>query len=133
MRGPGHTVELVQVIGHHPQIDQPAEKLGQHLDIIVDPPQQHGLIQHGHAGIHQPAKGGGHVGIDLGRMVAVHDHESRQPRAPQPGQKFIVHPLGNHDRQPRVDAEPAKVGDFGKLPGDFRQAAIVRSSAGRHR
>ncbi len=27
MRGPGHAVELVQVIRYHAQIDQPAEKL----------------------------------------------------------------------------------------------------------
>ena len=58
-------------------------------------------------------------------MVAVHHHESGQPRAPQPSQQFLVDALGDHDRQPGVDAKSAKVGDFSELPGDFREAAVV--------
>ena len=52
---------------------------------------------------------------------------SRVPRSQ--ASKFIVYPLRNHDRQAGVNPQPAKVGDFGKLPGDFRQATI----AGRQR
>ena len=92
MRRPGHRVQLVQVIRHYPQIDQPLAQLGQHVGPIVDAPQQDRLVQHGNAGIDQPPEGTGHVAVDLGGMVHLHHHdgskagcrESRKSARPSP-------------------------------------------------
>ena len=31
MGGPGHAIQLVQVVRHHPQVDQPLAQFGQHV------------------------------------------------------------------------------------------------------
>ncbi len=49
---------------------------------------------------------------------------SRVPRSH--AEQLVVDPLREHDRQPGVDPQPAKMGDCGKLPGDLGQPAIGR-------
>jgi len=75
MGRPRHRVQLVQVVGHHPQIDQPLTQFGQHVGPVVDPAEQHGLVQQGHARIDQPAECLGHRRVDFGRVVHLDHHD----------------------------------------------------------
>ena len=78
---PGHTVQLVQVIGHYPQIDKPAVKFGQRLGVVVDAPQEYGLGQQRHSRPDQPTQCRRHGRIDFGRMIHMDHHDGRKPGA----------------------------------------------------
>ena len=45
MGGPGHVIELVEVVRHHPKVDQPLEEFGQYGHPIVDSFQENRLAQ----------------------------------------------------------------------------------------
>ena len=51
----------------------------------------------------------------------------------QPGDQLVGHPLGDHDRQPRVDPQPLKVGDRGQAVGQAGPAVRRPASADRRR
>ncbi len=72
----------MQVVRNHPKVDQPLEKLGKHVDSVIDAPQQDGLAQHRHPGIHQPPKGPGHRMVDLGRVIDVNCQDRRESGPP---------------------------------------------------
>ncbi|KAG1454063.1 hypothetical protein G6F57_015592 [Rhizopus arrhizus] len=62
-------------------------------------------------------------------MVGV-DHDRQRPRqAAQPGQQFLVHAFGQHDRQAAVDAQAADVRDRAQCVGQFDQ--LVRGQRQR--
>src|SRR5690606_32262058 len=53
MGGAGHPVELVQVVGQHAGLEPALPQPGQGVFIVVDPAQQHRLVEQGGAGAAQ--------------------------------------------------------------------------------
>ena len=50
--------------------------------------------------------------------------------SPKPGNQLVGHPLGNHHRQPGVDPQPAKVGNFGQFAGQAGPSSPSGSISG---
>jgi len=48
---PGHAIDLMQVVGTDPDLEQPFEKAAQHVGIVIDFSEQNGLASQGDAGI----------------------------------------------------------------------------------
>ncbi len=84
MRSPRDAIELVQIVGKDAKVGEPPAKFRQHVNVVVDAAHEHSLVKDGHAGIDEPSQRVGGGVVDLGRMVAMDDHERRQPRAAQP-------------------------------------------------
>ena len=76
MGGTGDAVELMQVVGHHAQIDEPLAKRGLRFDRIVDSRQEHGLVQQHDACIGESANRRRNMRIEFIRMVGVEHRRS---------------------------------------------------------
>ena len=54
----------------------------------------------------------------------MHHHDRRQPRAGQPAEQLVGHALGNHNRQPRVNAQPPQMRNLGQAIRQPRQQFV---------
>ena len=70
------------------------------------------------------ARAVGHVGVDFGRMVYMNHHNGAKPAPPEPGHQIVGHALGDHHRQPSVDSQPAKMGNFGQSSRQSGQLGV---------
>ena len=116
-----HPVQLVQVVGQHAGGKAALAQRGQYVDVVVDPAQQHRLVEQLRTGAAQACQRGIDAGVELVGVVGM-DHEGQRPgQAGQPVHEFVVHAFGQHHRQPAVDAQAAHVGDRGQRRGQLRQ------------
>ncbi len=116
-----HPVQLVQVIGQHAGGEAALAQRGQCIQVVVDPAQQHRLVEQLRAGAAQAGERGIDAGVEFVGVVGM-DHEGQRPgQASQPLHQFIVHAFGQHHRQPAVDAQAADVGDRRQRRGQLRQ------------
>ena len=84
MRGAGHAIQLVQVIGDHPRVDQSPAQFGKRVNAIVHTTQQDGLIQNGDARVDQARQRRDNRPVELGRMVGVYHNDRDQPCSTEP-------------------------------------------------
>ena len=56
MRGARRKVAVVKIVGFDPAFDQGAHQFAEHRRLIVDAAQEHGLAQHGNAGMTRRAQ-----------------------------------------------------------------------------
>ncbi len=57
-------------------------------------------------------------------MVGVDDDHGRQIETGEPPHQIFVHPLRQDDGQPRVDSQPAHVGNPRHRPGELRNPGV---------
>ncbi len=110
--GTGHSIQLVQVVGHDTLVDKLPAQLRQRFDVVIDAAQQDGLVEQRDAGIHQAVNRQAGRLVQFSGMINV-DHDDRsQPGCTQQVDQPRGHSLGNNDRQPRVDPQPPQMVDL---------------------
>ena len=57
-------------------------------------------------------------------MIGMHDNDRSHPRARQQGDQLIGYPLGNYDRQSRVNSQAAQMIDCRQLFHQLSQPRI---------
>jgi hypothetical protein len=70
-------IGVVQVVGMHSELHQGLAELDENIGIVVDPAQEHGLIQDRDSRVHETMQGIRDLGRELSGVVAVHDHPDR--------------------------------------------------------
>ncbi len=77
MRGARSEIAVVEIVRLHAALDQGAHEITQASRIVVHAAQQHGLTQHGDAGIDQTGARGPRLGAELACVVGVQHHIGR--------------------------------------------------------
>jgi hypothetical protein len=122
MRGAGREVAVVEIVGLDPAFDQGAHQFAEHRRLVVDATQQHGLAQHGNAGIDQARAGRARLRGQLARMVGVQHHVGRLARALSERTSAGVIASGLDHGNARVHADDLDVLDRAERVDDLREA-----------
>lgn len=117
--GASDSVELVEVVGQHAAVEERLAQLLQRVHAVVDPREQHRLVEQQAAGGAQLPTGPSHGSIDFARMVGVHDDDAPQGDLLKPGAELLIDPLWEHDRHARMDAQAAKLGQRAESSGEL--------------
>ena len=123
--GAGDPVWQVQVVGQHALIEQLERERLLSFPVIVDPAQQHGLVQQRHSGGLQRFEGGSRVRVQLLGMVDVHHHDDRLGMRFERVEQSLGHTLRDDDGQSGVNSQPLQVGDAGQLGQQLNEVRIV--------
>src|SRR5262245_12748932 len=105
MTGTGCRIEVVQVVGFYAQCHEGAHELRQRLGIVVDALEQHGLGEHGNAGVDEACTRAPRSIRELARVIAMeHDVDGFRRRLERPNEFGRDTPrIG--DWNPRVPAQ----------------------------
>ncbi len=123
VRGPLRDVPLVQVVGAHPEGEEPLEQVPQDPRGGVHSPEEHGLVLHRDAVIHERLAGRPRLRRALLRVVEVRDEEEGRVAAEHRGER-AVDPHRVHDRRPRRDPEDLDVGDRAEGGEDLLESLV---------
>ena len=117
-------VELVQVVGQGAGCEQPLRQLRQRLHLIVDPGEQHRLVEHGGAGAAHARDRRRRGRGQLVRMVGMDDQHALEARSGEPAQEGVIDALGQHHRQAGMHAQPPQLGDGRQLVRELGELGI---------
>ena len=124
MGSTGDSVELVEVIGHDAEVDQPLGELHQRVETIVHPAQQYRLVEQQYAGRRKSSQGRGHVRVEFGRVVGVNYHDRREPRGRDRCEQAGGDALGDYDGQSGVNSQAAQMWDVGESTDELGQVVV---------
>ena len=113
MRRPRREVAVVQVVGLDPRVDEAAHQPVEHLDVVVDPFQEHGLADEQNPLVGEAPAGGARLGRQLARVVGVDGDDDGLLPDGERARHRRRHPLGRGDRQAGVPAKGPDVVDRG--------------------
>ena len=116
MGDPLHRINMKQIMGLHPQRRQTLEQTTQRLRIIIDPLQQHALIQHRDPVRNQTAQRRFRLPCQLIRMVEMR-HEPQSVNDGKAFRQFFCNPGRFHRGRPGADPDglhPAGSADPGR-------------------
>ena len=122
MRGAGRAVEMMQVVGLDPRLDEGAHQGLERCRIVVDAGQQHGLADQRNAGVDEAGAGGARGRRQLARVVGVDGDEHRLVGVAQRGDEVRRDALGRCDRHAGVPAQHLDVVDRGQRSRDLGDA-----------
>jgi len=123
--GTGHRIEGMQIVGQYTGVEQGFTQLCQYPGVVIDPAQDHALVEQGGAGGAQQSQRLAGGLIQFSRMVDVHNHNHLQRQPAQPLQQGVTNPLGNDHRQPGMNTQPADMGNTADCFRPLRQQLIV--------
>ncbi len=123
MGGPRRQIGMVEVVGFHPIGHQRAEEVRQRLRPIVHAAQQHGLREHGNAGIRKPGEGAARLRRQLRRMVDMNSHIGGEPLRPQGRHQIRADPFRRRDGHAGVEAHHLNMGEVGEALRQMSHAA----------
>jgi hypothetical protein len=84
VRRAANAIEDMEIVWQYARVKQPARKFRENGGIIIDAPQQDGLIQQRDSRLTQRFARSPHVSIDLVRMIDVQNENNRSLQATEP-------------------------------------------------
>ncbi len=120
----GNAVELMQIIGPNSQFNQSLAQFHEHIGGVVDPPQQHRLIERQHSRLCQSSQSRRAVTDQFARMIRMDDNDRCQPRRRQKVEPLPGDSIRQHDRQPSMPSQPTQMFDLFESSHDDSQAFV---------
>jgi hypothetical protein len=95
-------------------------------EVVVDAPQQHGLVEQRRTVGAQRTQRRTHRSVNLVGVVGMNDDDFLQRNLRPPAQEPCIDAFGQHDRQARMDAQASQVADPGQLAGQRLEPSVAQ-------